>query len=174
MNTIKQTIFYTCLTVFVSLLQGCSSHTLQDLIDGNGDTDKQTNESSNVAPSQNNALNAISPSRSSRNENREDGYLQKTTDTWVEEEWEPLTESNTSSQKIEVSKVSTDVNATESDHNSTNSDDTNNSFTLQHYVDKAGVYFDNKERRDANKTKVPSHIDKVNAMPGIGKSDQRR
>ena len=168
LNTIKKAIFQIGTMVSISLLQGCSGHALQDLIDGDNNTTHTTNgsESKKVAPSQNKALNSISPSTTAGDEHEEYRYMQKDTNVWIENEWEPLTENNASAQKE-------DSHATVSENNVTNSDDLN-STGLQYYVDKAGIYMENKEKRDANKTKAPSHVDKVNAMPGIGKPDKRR
>ena len=169
----KKTVLYAGFVLTASLFQGCSGHTLQDLIDGN-DTNGSSSEqvvqsntdSTPVAPSQNKALNSISPSSTASDEHEEHRYMQKNTNAWIENEWDPLTQSNTSSKKVEKpEKVS--------ENNMTNSDDLN-STGLQYYVDKAGIYMENKEKRDANKTKAPSHVDKVNAMPGIGKPDKRR
>ena len=168
MSPINITLFYSGILLFVSLLQGCSGHALQDFIDGDKSTTRQTSEleDTKVAPSQNKALNTVSPSTTASDENEEYRYMQKDTNAWIEDEWEPLTENNASAQKE-------DSHATVSENNVTNSDDIN-STGLQYYVDKAGIYMENKEKRDANKTKVPSHVDKVNAMPGVGKVDKRR
>ncbi len=174
LNTIKQTVFYSGLIIFLSLFHGCSGHTLQDLIGGDADAGIQTNETKSVSPSQNKALNSISPSRAASDDHEEHRHMQKNISTWIDNEWDPLTEDNATIQKTEKLEYASDDNITVKDNNQTSSGDNNDSFTLQHYVDKAGVYFDNKERRDANKTKAPSHVDKVNAMPGIGKSDKKR
>jgi hypothetical protein len=93
---------------------------------------------------------------------------------WIKKEWEPLTESNTSTEKPDSNEDSADRNITNSDTNQSDHADNNSSSGLQYYVDKAEIYFENKEKRDANKTKAPSHVDKVNAMPGIGKPTKRR
>ena len=54
------------------------------------------------------------------------------------------------------------------------SEDDNSSFTLQHYVDELGTYIDEKKQRDANKTKAPSHLKKLESIPAIGSSKRRR
>ncbi|MEN8146855.1 MAG: hypothetical protein ABFR02_04475 [Campylobacterota bacterium] len=163
MRTIKRAIFYIGPIITISLLQGCSGHTLQELIDADKNSREATgSKSKKVAPSQNKALSSISPSATADNEHEEYRYMQKSTNTWLKNEWEPLTEGNrTTPKKDSLETVSED--------NMANSDDIN-STGLQYYVDKAGLYLENREKRDANKTKAPSHVDKINAMPGIGKS----
>ena len=172
MSTINTTLFYSGLLLLISLFQGCSGHALQDLIDGDKNATKQMDgtKDKKVAPSQNKALNSISPSSTASDEHDEHRHIQKSTNTWLEDEWEPLTESNTST----TNAVKADNNISEDDANQTISQDDNSSSGLQYYVDKAEVYFDNKEKRDANKTKVPSHTEKIDAMPGIGKPAGRR
>ena len=49
-----------------------------------------------------------------------------------------------------------------------------NSTGLQYYMDKANIYIENKKKRDSNKTKAPSHTEKMSTMPGIGKTKSRR
>lgn len=171
-SPINTTLFYSALLLVISLFQGCSGYALQDLIDGDKSPVEQTSGSENqkVAPSQNKALNSISPSTTASDEHEEHRYIQKSTNTWIENEWEPLTESNTS-DNIEVKS---DRTMSKSDKNSTVSQENNSSSGLQYYVDKAEVYFENKKKHDANKTEAPSHVDKMNAMPGIGKPDKRR
>ena len=91
--------------------------------------------------------------------------MQQNTNKWIKDEWEPLTDSNvTTNEEKKIEEVST---VTQSDQ--TSGDENNSSFTLQHYVDKASLYLENKEKHDANKTKVPSHVNKINTMPAIGK-----
>jgi len=120
----------------------------------------------------NSALQSISPSKTAGDDHEEYRYIQKSTNEWIENEWEPLTEGNTT-----ITKNSEDNNSATEDVTNSNSEqaqiDDNSSTGLQYYVDKAGVYLDNKNKRDANVTKKPSHVDKVNAMPGIGKIDHR-
>ena len=157
------TLLFITLIFVISLFQGCSGHALQDLIDGedtNASTQSSEQKEKTVAPSQNKALNSISPSTTASDEHEEHRYIQKSTNIWIEEEWEPLTESNT-------------LTTNKDDTNQTISQDDNTSSGLQYYVDKAEVYFNEKEKRDANKTKAPSHTEKMDAMPGIGKSKRR-
>ena len=176
MNTLNKTVFPTVLILIINLFQGCSGHVLQDLIDGNtNDSSSVKVEGSNidsktVAPSQNKALNSISPSTTASDEHEEYRYMQKNTNEWIKKEWEPLTESNTSIEE----EINNGNNISNNNMNETVTKDGNSSSGLQYYVDKAEIYFENKKKRDANKTKAPSHVDTVNAMPGIGKPDKKR
>lgn len=160
-------IFFT-----VALLYGCSGHALQDLIDG--DSQKRSTDTRQekidddkiVSPSENSALQSISPSKTNSADNEEHRYLQKSTNAWIENEWVPLTEN--SADDGNISNSDNKHISVETDSNTTADNDDNSSFTLQYYVDKAGVYLENRAKRDANKTKEPSHVDEVNAMPVIG------
>ncbi len=168
----RSTLF--AILLVMTLLQGCSGHALQDLIDGKSDTNtpsptsnKTSSPSQKTPPSQNSALNTISPSNTASDDHEAYRHMQKNTNTWIDEEWTPLTEGK-------KSVTNSDINGSDTDDNSTIIDDENRSFTLQHYVDKAGVYMDNKKKRDENKTKCPSHLEKMNGMPVIGGSTKRR
>ena len=183
MQAKKQLLTYLSFILLATLYQGCSGHTLQDLVDGK--TDKETPSTSTkntttdpkpVTPSQNKALNSISPSSTASDEHEEHRYLQKSTNAWIKNEWEPLTDSNTSTSKEPNQTDQTNNMATKSaltDSNTSISSDDINSTGLQYYVDKVDIYMENKKKRDANKTEEPSHVDKINAMPGIGKSKRR-
>ena len=145
-------------------LSSCSSFTLQGLLDikkEKVDNNVIEEASQTTPPSQNRALNAISPSSTSNTKHSEDGVLQKETDAWLKNEWEPLTQETNSTNNTQNGTLSTEP------------EDDNRSFTLQKYVDKAGVYMENKRRRDENKTKAPSHYEKMESMPGIGTPKKR-
>ncbi|MGB5964103.1 MAG: hypothetical protein WBF77_10755 [Sulfurimonadaceae bacterium] len=166
----------TAAIVSISLFYGCSGHTLQDLVDRNDDnsspiesTASQT-QSKKTPPSQNSALQSISPSKTASDDHEEYRYMQKNTNEWLKKEWDPLTESNPIAD-TNSHNAANDVSV--NDSNLSQSKEDNSSFTLQHYVDKAEVYQENREKRDANKTKAASHVDKVNEMPGIGKKSTR-
>ena len=175
----KSTIFIVIILV-TPLFYGCNRHALQDLLDGKTISKSSSEESIQlkkdpepIPPSQNKALNSISPSSSSNDEHKEDRYLQKSTNEWLQNDWVPLTEGNTSKpQETNSTTNDTNVSVKTSDYNRT-ADDIN-STGLQYYVDKAGIYIENRDKRDANKTKPPSHTKKINAMPGIGKTKGRR
>ncbi len=173
MKPMTNTITLLTFTVALALLQGCSGYTLQSMIDGDSaertasqSTLSSEQDSKIVPPSKNSALQSISPSTTASDGHTEHRVMQKQTNDWIKDEWEPLSESNTTTN--EEKKLEELSSANESD---LSSDDDNSSYTLQHYVDKAGLYLENKAKRDANKTKAPSHVDKINAMPGIGKRD---
>jgi hypothetical protein len=48
-------------------------------------------------------------------------------------------------------------------------DEDNEPFTLQKYADRWKAYLEVKEKMSAGQPKVPSHLEKVNALPVIGK-----
>jgi len=77
------------------------------------------------------------------------GALQQSLDTWTKEEWEPAFEG--------------DVNQSEQDKAA------NEHFNLQHYFDKVEKYMDKKEEENAGKPKEPSHYEKMESLPVIGK-----
>jgi len=181
LQTLSKFTFTTFTILISALFYGCSGHALQDLIDGKTTSKSSSEESAHVhkkpttvAPSQNKALNSISPSSTSDDKHKDDRYMQKSIDEWIEKDWEPLTESNTSISKKQKNTSNEDNTTLIDESNSTRSVDDINSTGLQYYVDKAGIYLENKKRRDANKTKTPSHTEKLDAMPGIGKSKSRR
>jgi len=91
--------------------------------------------------------------------------MQNMVNIWIEDEWEPLTENNLSV---------TESNITIHDNVELTIEDDNSTLTLQYYLDKATRYIENRQRRDAHKSKGPSHIEKINKMPGIGISKSRR
>jgi hypothetical protein len=108
----------------------------------------QSAQTQTPSPSDNSRLNTVSPSK-----NNKAGYLQRSYDTWEKEEWEPVTEQSTS--KHASDKIETATTA-----------DKNASWGLQKYVDKWGHYIEEKQKEPS----TPSQVEKLNAMPGIGKS----
>jgi 16S rRNA C967 or C1407 C5-methylase (RsmB/RsmF family) len=152
-------------TVTVVLLLGCGNST-------------------GVAPSQNSALNSISPTKAKSN-----GYIQEGLDSWLEEDWTPTVEKNEEvrtkyMEKVEI-EAPKEVTATqittkkELEENSSQKLSQKNSLeiqkevkyvekkdkypTLQEYLDKADAYFEAQERDLEN-----SHIEKMKKMPVIG------
>lgn len=163
-----------------SLFYGCSGHALQDLVDGNSTNNLSSKNSPDdradkmPAPSQNSALQSISPSSTASDDHQEYRYIQQNTNEWLEKEWSPLSESSSSDVNISNSdNLNKESGLSENNSSTYDNEDENGSFTLQHYVDKAKIYHENKEKLDDNTTKAPSHVDKVNAMPGIGKIEGR-
>ena len=145
----------------IILLDGCSGHLLQDLVDGD------TNDAAATPPSQNSALQSISPSKTASDDHEEHRIMQKNTNEWINGEWKMFTESNTSApQKPQETTANGAVGTMKT------ADDINSSG-LQYYVDKAGIYLENKKIHDANRTKAPSHVEQIDALPGIGKTDRR-
>jgi hypothetical protein len=153
MHIYKQTLL---LSFTVNLLLGCNA----------------AHNTVGTPPSQNSTLQSISPSKTAGDDHEEYRYMQKNTNEWIENEWEPLTEGNATVTKNGEDNNTDTKSVTVSNEEEVTGDD-NSSTGLQYYVDKAGVYLENKKKRDANVTKQPSHVDKVNAMPGIGKIDRR-
>ena len=101
-------------------------------------------------PSQNRALNSISPNFTIK---KHDTNLQKSLDTWLKDDWEPT------QKKIDSDKKALQEKEKEKEK------DNNSSFKLQTYVDKWSEY--NKEK--AKEPKKASHIEMLNALPAIGK-----
>lgn len=116
-----------------------------------------------VTPSQNKNLNVVSPNSTVENE---DGAMQRALDRWLKEEWTPLTEG----EKVTTTKTMPDGKVVVEEKTiEVSKADTNETFTLQKFVDKWKVYQENKEKMNAGKPKDPSHIDMLNRMPLIGK-----
>ena len=101
----------------------------------------------NPTPSQNPALNAVSPSVTATSEG--EGIMQKKLDPWVEEEWSATVEKNSTIKEL--------------------NEDEDRPFTIQEYVDKAGVYLNEKEKQKAEGSQKPSHVQEMEHMPAIGK-----
>lgn len=93
------------------------------------------------SPSQNPQLNTVSPSATATSEG---GTMQNSLDTWTKEEWTPIVEQNETIKAM--------------------NQDTNRSFTLQEYVDKAIIYHENKPKSDK-----PAHYEEMEKLPVIGK-----
>jgi hypothetical protein len=150
LKILRMTLFLTPLTLSVSLFYGCSGNAYSYPNDGN---------SAKVSPSQNRALQSFSPSKTASDDHKEYRFIQKSTNEWIKNEWEPLTEGNNT-----ITKSNKNYNSVTQDPAL---EGANSSTNLQQYVDKAGLFIENKEIRDANKTKVPSHTEKISKLPGI-------
>lgn len=102
-----------------------------------------TSCSSNHAfsPSKNVELNNITKSTA---EKKSIGSMQQSLDRWLENEWTPKVEEN-STIKFK-------------------NQDKDRDFTLQEYIDKSKVYM-----RESNSTTQDSHYQKVKSLPVIGK-----
>jgi len=120
-----------------------------------------------VAPSQNSALNSISKSTAAT---KKEGAMQKSLDSWLKNDWEPTVSKDKEIQNkyMEKEKVSTTKDANnrqpsqkEETHYVEKKD---KPFTLQEYVDKAAAY--NKiHPSDYNN----SNVKKIESLPVIGK-----
>ncbi len=116
-----------------------------------------------VAPSQNSSLHAVSPSTTATSEG---GAMQRSLDSWLKEEWSPMTKTApvTTTTTMPDGKVVTEIKMVEVPEPVDNEP-----FTLQKYADKWKVYHENKAKMMEGKPKEPSNIDLVNSLPVIGK-----
>jgi|FLOH01.1.fsa_nt_gi hypothetical protein len=150
----KNTIIITMAISSMFILNSCSSN-------------------SNVAPSQNSALNSVSNS----NGKAKSGYMQKAMEGWFESEWTPTVSKDKEIQekymkKVENSAVSEEMATQEKDITKTEITDTkveyiedkDRDFTLQEYVDKAAVY-----TKSHPADYESSNVKKLESMPVIGK-----
>lgn len=138
MKFLGHILVFTSVTLIIT---GCSGHTMQDYADKhfNNKEEVKAQKQEYVAPTQNKVLNSVSPT----NQEKKDGAMQKSLDTWLEKEWTPTVEQNETIKKM--------------------NEDKNRNFTLQEYVDKAGAYIKNKPKSDE-----PSMKEKMDTMPVIG------
>ena len=116
-----------------------------------------------VAPSQNPSLHAVSPSTTAASEG---GSMQRSLDSWLKEEWSPMTKTApvTTTTTMPDGKVVTETKMV-----TLPEPEDNEPFTLQKYADKWKVYHDNKEKMNEGKPKEPSNVDLMNSLPVIGK-----
>jgi hypothetical protein len=116
-----------------------------------------------VAPSQNSSLHSVSPSTTALGEG---GAMQRSLDSWLKEEWRPLTKTTTVTTTTTApdGKVVTETKIVEVPEPVDNEP-----FTLQKYADKWKVYHENKEKVNEGKPKEASNIDLINSLPVIGK-----
>lgn len=135
-----------------------------------------------VTPSQNTNLQAISPSTTATSEG---GAMQRSLDSWLKEEWNPMTSAPTVSTKttadgtvVTTKTEATQVVTTTTAPNGTVVTKTEalvqepedaTPFTLQKFADKWKVYHERKEKMSEGKPKEQSHIEKMKSLPVIGK-----
>jgi len=81
--------------------------------------------------------------------NKGEGSLQKRLDKWTEEEWEPAFQRDKEQAKKDEAA--------------------NEHFTFQHYYDKSKNYLEKKERENEGDQQEPSHYEKMQTLPVIGK-----
>ena len=132
-----------------------------------------------VTPSQNPSLGAVTPSATATSKG---GMMQKSLDSWLKEEWTPMTSVKTTTAadgtvittKTEASQVITTKTAPNGTVVTTTAPvvqepEDNTPFTLQKYADKWKEYNERKAKMKEGQPKEPSEIDKVNSLPVIGK-----
>jgi hypothetical protein len=134
-NTIKLTLLSTL------VLAGCSNSAL-------------------ISPSQNSALNAITPHGKEK-----DGVMQKSLDSWLKEDWTPTVEKDEKIRDKYMEKIEEKPSQikSSSDKEITYIEKEDKPFTLQEFTDKATVYL--KAQEDNSTT---SHVKKLESMPVIG------
>jgi outer membrane PBP1 activator LpoA protein len=112
-----------------------------------------------VSPSQNPSLQAVSPNTAADSQG---GAMQRSLDTWLKEEWTPLTAPAATRPKEDATqRVEVDSTASKAEDEKP--------FTLQSFADKWKVYHENEAKMKEGKPKEASYIDAVNALPAIGK-----
>ena len=126
-------------------LSGCTGHTMQDFADKEFNHKEELNatkaqKEEPVSPTKNKALTKVSP----LNDGRADGVVQKSLDGWLQTVWTPSVDKNETIKKID--------------------ENTSRNFTIQEYIDKAGVYIKNQPKSDQ-----PSGVENLNKLPAIGK-----
>jgi len=111
-----------------------------------------------VTPSQNSDLNKISNS----NGKERSGFMQKSLDNWLKNEWTPTVNKDKNIQKKYLKKVDTKERSNTTEEKYVENKERN--FTLQEYADKVVAYM--KAHSDDEKE---SHTKKLESMPVIGK-----
>ena len=88
--------------------------------------------------------------------------MQEHLDSWLTEDWEKGTQGfeEKETKKSTPTKEKEAANKAKGEQNASDEDD---SFTLQHYVDKIKYYNEHKKSSGA------SHVEELNKMPVIGK-----
>ncbi len=138
-----------------------------------------------VAPSQNTSLNSVSPSGTAVSEG---GAMQRSLDSWLKEEWSPLTttapvvktttapDGTVIQTKTQASQVVTTTTTPEGKVFTNTAPATvipepadETPFTLQKYADKWKAYHENKAKINEGKPKEASNIEKIESLPVIGK-----
>jgi len=111
-----------------------------------------------VAPSQNSSLQAVSPSTTSASSG---GAMQKSLDSWLKEEWTPITTAPSQKEGKDTQAAVMTTPAVQQEDNT--------SFTLQKYADKWKAYHESKAKMNEGKPKEASNVEKLESMPAIGK-----
>ncbi len=136
-----------------------------------------------VTPSQNTTLQAVSPSVTAVSQG---GVMQHSLDSWLKEEWSPMTKSTpvittktttdgsvvvTKTEETQVITTTTapDGKVVTTTAKITQEPEDTTPFTLQKYADKWKIYNENKAKLNEGKPKEPSHLESMQNMPAIGK-----
>jgi hypothetical protein len=134
-----------------------------------------------VTPSQNTNLQIVSPSGTAVSEG---GLMQRSLDSWLKEEWTPITETTLKTStaadgtviqtKTEAAQVTTTTTAPDGKVVTTTkavvtepADEA--PFTLQSLADKWKKYHEKQEKLNERKPKEASNVEKLESMPAIGK-----
>ncbi len=147
---------YLSAILFLSLFLGCTKQPRkpsENQIDNNVSLLKPSQ-----SPSDNAALDTVSP------HTYKHGYLQNSYDRWEKEEWEPAMAGEHRSRTSETVVKSTTTVPVTTTESSAQKDD--NNFTLQHFYDKWNRYLEKEEKE---RSPTPSHVERLDAMPAIGK-----
>jgi len=159
----KLSIQLSIILIITSLNSGCSGKpfTLQSYADdyfndtnatGSEDSAALTEEELGANPTLKHGHGARIAGSSTYNKDKErdqKGAMQKSLDSWLENEWEPTFED--------------DVNQTKLDK------EAEDRFTIQHYIDKVDKYMDKKEAEKEGQPYEPAHYEKMKELPVIGK-----
>jgi len=116
-----------------------------------------------VTPSQNTDLQAISPSTTAASEG---GAMQRSLDSWLKEEWTPM---STTAPAVKTTATASDGTVVTTTEQVLVEPEDQTPFTLQKYADKWKVYHENKAKMNEGKPKEPSNIEKISNLPVIGK-----
>ena len=136
-----------------------------------------------VTPSQNTHLQTVSPSTTAASQG---GAMQRSLDSWLKEEWNPMTSSTpsvTTTKAADGTVITTKTEATQIVTTKTGPNGTvvtttkpiaqapedNTPFTLQKYADKWKEYNAKKAKMKESQPQEPSNIEKMANLPVIGK-----
>ncbi len=123
-----------------------------------------------LTPSQNPTLNALSPSTTAVSEG---GVMQRNLDSWLKEEWTPLTTPNAPKSSAPSTEndgvVRVNDGGTAQQAAVIEGAEENSSSGLQKYVDKWKMYHENKEKMNEGKPKEASNVENLEKLPVIGK-----
>ena len=108
-----------------------------------------------------NTMKNITPSGTSV---KKEGYLQKSLDKWMTNDWDKTHETIRKEEKKQKPQYNVKSEPAKKS-------EATDSFTLQHYVDKWDRYLREKEKGGESS---PSHYRKMQHLPAIGEGKKRR